>query len=147
MTDGPVQTEKKNPTISKIPPLTLPIAKHSLWQMLPKNINSQNIAVHHYFSVNHSLFWPWHAAFDCNIHYLHPYKWLHISLNLQAVIEKQFLCRLLRAEWQECKGAFECPTVSLPGWHPLLEWVPGSHSPGAGTSAAVSLSLHNPLQA
>lgn len=34
---------KKIPPISKIPPLTLPIAKQSLLQMLPRNINSQNI--------------------------------------------------------------------------------------------------------
>lgn len=54
---------------------------------------------------------------------------------------------ILWAKGQVSLDAFECLAVSSPGWHPPLEWVPGSHSPGAGTSAVASLSLHNPLQA
>lgn len=76
-----------------------------------------------------------------------------MPLNLCAEQEKGWIIKVhhrLPFQWakgQVWLGGFECLAVSSPGWHPPLEWVPGSHSPGAGTSAVVSLSLHNPLRA
>ena len=70
-----------------------------------------------------------------------------MPLKLCAIIKVRHRLTFQWSKGQVWLGGFEYLAVSSPELHPPLEWVPGSHSPGAGTSAVVSLSLHNPLRA